>query len=55
MDPSLTTIERQTYSLLDWIGDVGGLFDGLKVLGTFLIAPVATFAMQAEVLITFMI
>ena len=24
-----TVIERSTYSLLEWIGDIGGLFDGL--------------------------
>ena len=24
---------RQSYNLLDWIGDVGGLFDGLTILG----------------------
>ena len=50
MDTSLTTIDRQTYGLLDWIGDVGGLFDGLKLVGAFLVAPFASFAMQAEVL-----
>ena len=29
-------LERQTYSLLDWLGDVGGLYDGLGiVVGAF--------------------
>ena len=50
MDTSLTTIERQTYSLLEWVGDVGGLFDGLKLVGTILVAPFAAFAVQTEVL-----
>ena len=25
LDPDLTIIERQTYSALEWLGDVGGL------------------------------
>ena len=50
VDASLTTIERQTYSLLEWVGDVGGLFDGLKIVGTILVAPFAAFAVQTEVL-----
>ena len=39
-------IERQTYSLLDWIGDIGGLFDGLNLLISKFIAPIAAFALQ---------
>ena len=30
---------RSIYNTLDFIGDVGGLFDGLKVIGYFLVAP----------------
>ena len=47
---SLTSIERQTYSTLEWFGDVGGLFDGLKLLVAILVSPVATFAMRTELL-----
>ena len=50
LHPSMTTIERQTYSILDWLGDVGGLFDGLKIIGSFIIAPIASFAMKTELL-----
>ena len=49
-DSSLTTIERQTYSFLDWLGDVGGLLDGLKLFASFLVAPIAAFSMRAELL-----
>ena len=42
-----TVIERQTYSLLEWIGDIGGLFDGLLLLGRNLIAPFAAFALKS--------
>ena len=50
LDPSLTIIERHSYSVLDWVGDVGGLLDGLKVLGGFFVAPIATFALKVELL-----
>ena len=46
----LTTVERQTYSLLDWIGDCGGLYDGLKLLVGKIIAPIAAIALKAELL-----
>jgi len=29
--------KRKTYSLLDWIGDVGGLLDGLYLIGEILV------------------
>ena len=45
---SLTTIERQTYSLLDWFGDVRSLFDGLKLIGYFLVAPFASFNLRQQ-------
>lgn len=52
LNPSLTTIERQTYSSLDLVGDVGGLVDGLSLICSFLIAPIATYAMKVEILET---
>lgn len=36
---STTIINRQTYSLLDWLGDIGGLMDALMYLIQFLLAP----------------
>ena len=33
------TVERQTYSLLEWVGDVGGLLDGLIIIARLLILP----------------
>ena len=52
LSPSLTTIERQTYSMLEWLGDVGGLFEGLNGIGFFLVAPIASYAMRMEILTT---
>ena len=34
--------------MLDWVGDVGGLLDGLMFLGSFVVAPIAAFAMNVE-------
>ena len=45
-----TTYERQTYSLLEWLGDVGGLFDGLRLLVQLFLVPLATFSMKSELL-----
>ena len=45
-----TEIERQTYSFLEWIGDVGGLFDGLILLANYFVAPIATFSLRSILL-----
>ena len=34
--------------MLEYIGDLGGLFDGLKLLAGQLIAPITAFALQSE-------
>ena len=31
-DLTLYRIERDVYSFLDWVGDVGGLFEGLYLI-----------------------
>ena len=50
LDTSLTKIERQTYGFLDWLGDVGGLLDGLRIIGSVLVAPIAAFSLRIELL-----
>ena len=42
----VTFIERSTYSILEWLGDVGGLFDGLRVLSQLIVTPIAVVFMQ---------
>jgi len=32
LHPDKLVVNRQTYSLLDWLGDMGGLFDALKII-----------------------
>lgn len=48
--PDLKTIYRQTYSALDWLGDIGGLNDALMLIIGALTLPVATFALKAKLL-----
>ena len=46
----MTETERQTYSFLDLLGDVGGLFDGFRYIVAPIIAPFAAFTMRSQVL-----
>ena len=43
-------IERQTYNILEWLGDVGGLYDMLRLIGRLLVNPFAIFALRSELL-----
>ena len=44
------TYERTTYSILDWLGDIGGLFDGLVLGAQVLLTPITAFALRRELL-----
>ena len=48
--PDQTVIERQTYSFLEWLGDIGGLFDALKIIGASIVSPFAAFYLKVELL-----
>ena len=43
-------VNRQTYSLLDWLGDMGGLLDALYLIGMIVMSPFAEFALKTELL-----
>ena len=40
---------RQTYSSLDFLGDLGGLYDALRLIAQTIVAPFSTFALKAFV------
>ena len=40
---STRNFQRSVYSLLDYVGDVGGLLDGLKLIASVLIAPFSSY------------
>ena len=46
---SLVT-ERETYGVLEWMGDLGGLFDALRYLGVFIVSPIASYRLKSELL-----
>ena len=39
--------------MLDWLGDVGGLNDALKLIVGSIIIPISSFAMQTRLLTSF--
>lgn len=49
----LVTINRKTYSMLDWLGDWGGLLDGLRLVARFLVSPFSALALRARLVETF--
>ena len=53
MSLDLVTWSRQTYSLLDWLGDLGGLFDALYYIASLIVRPASAFALQATMLVSF--
>ena len=50
MNQDQSFYERQTYSVLDLLGDAGGLFDALKTIVLFWISPLSHFVTNAEIL-----
>ena len=44
---------RQTYSLLDWLGDLGGLIDIMIYIGRALVEPVSRFTLQSALMASF--
>ena len=42
--------ERQTYDFLEWLGDIGGLFDALRYIGMIMIEPYAAYHLKVGLL-----
>ena len=53
MSPDLFIWERSTYSLFDWCGDLGGLYDGLYYFIRAVLSPISAFALRSTVLTNF--
>ena len=41
--PDTEVSERQTYSFLEWLGDIGGLFDALRYIFALIVYPFASY------------
>ena len=50
LSTDLKITSRATYSLLDYFGDMGGLIDAFRIIGSLLLTPVVTFAMKARLM-----
>ena len=50
LDQDMTLIERKTYSCLEWLGDVGGLYDAMRLIGHWLVYPIAFFSLQTKLI-----
>ena len=44
---------RQTYSLLDWLGDLGGLMDVLLHMGRIMVFPISSFTLKQLLMSSF--
>jgi len=50
MSPDKQVYNRQTYSLLDWMGDLGGLYDALILIAGLIVAPISAFNLQSTLM-----
>ena len=50
MSPDLVHTERETYNFLDWMGDVGGLFDGLRYIASWLVGPLISMKLRVDLM-----
>ena len=48
LSPDVAKIRRKTDSLLDWLGDWGGLLDSLYFLADILVSPFSAFMMKSK-------
>ena len=48
LKPDVPKINRKTDSLLDWLGDWGGLLDGLHFIADILISPLSAYMMKSK-------
>ena len=48
LSPDVPKIRRKTDSLLDWLGDWGGLLDSLFFLADILVSPLSAFMMKSK-------
>ena len=47
VNQEILIINRKTDSLLDWLGDCGGLLDGLQFLGRIILNPYTVYSLQS--------
>ena len=48
ISPDVLKIRRKTDSLLDWLGDWGGLLDSLYFISDILLSPLSAYIMKSK-------
>ena len=48
VSPDLLKVRRKTDSLLDWLGDWGGLLDSLYFIADILLSPLSAYMMKSK-------
>ena len=48
ISPDVPKVRRKTDSLLDWLGDWGGLLDGLNFLADILLRPLSAYMIKSK-------
>ena len=48
LDTNIVQINRKTTSTLDWIGDLGGLLDGINYIMKILISPYSIYVLESK-------
>ena len=46
--PFESNTQRETYDILEWMGDLGGLFEALQIIGYIIMAPITAFALSSH-------
>ena len=46
--PDVLKVRRKTDSLLDWLGDWGGLLDSLHFIADILVSPLSIYMMKSK-------
>ena len=46
--PDVLKVRRKTDSLLDWLGDWGGLLDSLYFIADILVSPLTAYMMKSK-------
>ena len=44
--------QRQIYSTLDFLGDLGGLFDALRFIGEMIVSPFKDYAVKVILMVS---
>ena len=51
-DNNVRVTARETYGLLEFLGDLGGLFDALYYGFAFIVSPLSSFVLSAELMMS---